>query len=479
MQLSGIRFLVNSLAVLAACGFAFAQAEAPAYDQSSGPSPSPPRTDKPPAPVLSVDRKEPNPDDRPVLSVDQAETSLLDTDEPVLFADPSAPSPGQSLLEQRPGVPPETVPEEAAAPETKPPEGEKVEETKKWTVQLRSRVGITYDDNIFISNTNRIGDAITTVTGGISLIYGDWRSRTENFLVADYEGSGIFYLKNSSQDSFNQIATLMGQYRIQRLMMQLRSQYLYLTDAVRDVGDLTTRTLVNNSLRFAYDLSTKTALTAEGFANIATYQSFFDSYEFGAKAGAEYQILQKIRVGPEAGIGFLDVQGSPFQVYQQIRARATYNATGKVSFEGSAGVQFLQSDSESKTFFVFSLAANYEPFDGTTIALRGYRNILGSAALEGQDYIATGIELTFGQRFFQRVFLTTATGFENDEYIAIAADTNAGRVDNYIFVRPAIAYALTKWVSISLFYEYRRNFSNEEQVAFFDNRVGGAFTFQF
>jgi hypothetical protein len=270
----------------------------------------------------------------------------------------------------------------------------------------------------------------------------------------------------------------MGQYRIQRLTMQLRSQYMYLTGAERDVGDLATRNLINNSLRFAYDVSGKTTLTAEGFANLALYKALFNSYEFGAKAGAEYQILQKIGVGPEAVIGFLNVTDSPFQVYEQIRARATYNATGKISFEGSAGVEFRQFDSESRTYFVFSLTANYRPFDGTVITLRGYRNIYGSAALEGQDFIATGIEFSSTQRFFHRLYLTVATGYENDEYIAVAADTQAGRVDNFVFIRPALAFAFTKWGSISVFYEFRKNFSNEFEFAFYDNRVGAALAIQ-
>jgi hypothetical protein len=46
------------------------------------------------------------------------------------------------------------------------------------------------------------------------------------FLVADYEAGGTFYVRNSDQDSFNQVATLAGQYRVQRLTTQLRSQYL-------------------------------------------------------------------------------------------------------------------------------------------------------------------------------------------------------------------------------------------------------------
>ena len=435
---------------------------------------------RPPASVLSVDRTESALEDRPVLSVDQTETNESDVDEPVLFLDPSGPTPAQSPLEQGEGISSDqtAVPEEGGAPASKPRDGKGIQERKKWGLQLRSRVGIAYDDNIFISNTNRVADTILTVTGGISLIYGDWRSRSENFLVADYEASGIFYFENPDQDSLNQVASLMGQYRIQRLTMQLRSQYMYLTGAERDVGGLVTRNLINNSLRFAYDVSDKTALTAEGFANLTLYQTLFNSYEFGAKAGAEYQILQKIRVGPEAVIGFLNVAESPFQVYEQIRARATYNATGKITFEGSAGVEFRQFDSENRTYFVFSLTANYRPFDGTVIALRGYRNIYGSASLEGQDFIATGIESSLTQRFFHRFYLTVATGYENDDYIAVAEDAQAGRVDNFVFIRPALAFSFTKWGSISVFYEFRKNFSNESEFAFYDNRVGAAVALQ-
>lgn len=461
--------------ILVACSV-HAQEDAHVPEEAAEPSSHSRKSEGPPAAVLSVDRTESAPEDRPVLSVNQTERNESDADKPVLFIDPSGPTPAQSPLEQ--GISPDqtAVPEEDGA--SKPTDEKGIQERKKWGLQLRSRVGIAYDDNIFISNTNRVADTILTVTGGISLIYGDWRSQSENFLVADYEASGIFYFENSDENALNQVASLMGQYRVQRLTMQLRSQYMYLTGAERDVGDLATRNLINNSLRFAYDVSGKTTLTAEGFANLALYKTLFNSYEFGAKAGAEYQILQKIRVGPEAVIGFLNVTDSPLQVYEQIRARATYNATGKISFEGSAGVEFRQFDSESRTYFVFSLTANYRPFDGTVIALHGYRNIYGSAALEGQDFIATGIEFSSTQRFFQRFYLTVATGYENDEYIAVAEDVQAGRVDNFVFIRPSLAFAFTKWASISVFYEFRKNFSNEFEFAFYDNRVGAALAIQ-
>ena len=460
--------------LLMSCAGIYAQAE------SSDEDPRQTSTQESDAtPALSVNRTEPAPEDRPVLSVDEEQPSLFEADEPVLFTEPSVPMPQRSLLEERTGVTEETVLDEPLVTETEPEMAREVQEAKKWAFQLRSRVAIAYDDNIFISNTDRVADTILTVIGGISLIYGDWRSRTENFLVADYEPAGVFYFENPNENSFNQVASLAGQYRIQRLTTRLRSQYVYLTGAERDIGDLATRSLINNSLQFTYDLSDKTALTAEGFTDIAIYESFFNSYDYGAKIGADYQILQKVRIGPQFVLGFLDVEDSPFQVYEQIRARATYGATGKLDFEGSAGVEFRQFDSENRTHFVFSLAANYRPFPGTAATLRGYRRVFGSASLRGEDFIATGVELAISQRFFQRIYLTVAAGYENDEYIEIAEDVNTGRVDNYVYARPAIAFAFTKWVSISAFYEFRNNFSNESEFAFYNNRFGGAIAFQF
>ena len=464
--------------ILAACSLC-AQESGSAPSEAVGASQGEKREGTP-APVLSVEKTEATSGDRPVLSVNQPEPTRSALDMPVLFLDPFEPTPARSPLDQTEESPPvQTATVEEKKPlASKPAKLTGIPEQKKWSLQFRSRAGVAYDDNIFISNTNRVGDTILTVTGGVSFIYGDWLSKTENFLVADYEASGIFYVKNSNQNSLNQIATLMGQYRIERLTTQLRSQYLYLTGAQRDVGDLTTRNLINNSLRFTYDASAKTMLFAEGFANLALYKDFFNSYEFGAKTGAEYQILQKIRVGPEAVIGFLNVTDSPFQVYEQIRARATYTTTAKLSFEGSAGVEFRQFNSESRTYFVFSLAAEYRPFDSSVISLRGYRTLYGSAGLQGQDFIATGIEFSLSQRFFHRFYLSVATGYENDEYIAIAENVQAGRIDNFIFIRPALAFAFTKWGSVSVFYEFRKNFSNEFEFAFYDNRVGAALSFQ-
>jgi hypothetical protein len=154
--------------ILVACSV-HAQEDAHVSEEAAEPSSHSRKSEGPPAPVLSVDRTESAPEDRPVLSVNQTERNESDADKPVLFLDPSGPTPAQSPLEEGEGISPDqtAVPEEDGA--SKPTDEKGIQERKKWGLQFRSRVGIAYDDNIFISNTNRVADTILTVTEGICL----------------------------------------------------------------------------------------------------------------------------------------------------------------------------------------------------------------------------------------------------------------------------------------------------------------------
>jgi len=114
----------------------------------------------------------------------------------------------------------------------------------------------------------------------------------------------------------------------------------------------------------------------------------------------------------------------------------------------------------------------YQPFDGTTLSLVGYRTVVGSTVEAGQDYTATGFAIAAEQRFFQKIYATLSLGFENDDYFPTGDETFEDRVDNYFFIRPSLRYSLVRWVSANLFYEYRSTASSQETRSFYNNRVG-------
>lgn len=343
-----------------------------------------------------------------------------------------------------------------------------------WRIRPKAGAAMVYDDNIFISNTNRVADVIWSVTAGLAFELGDYRNLKENFLIAEWYGTGYFYTQNPQQNAFNQAAALLGQYRWNKLTGQVESRYQYLTGPDREVGAFTDRQLFVNAIRFNYDYSDKTTFDAEFLQNTQIFKSYLNQYDYRLKLGGDYRILPKVKLGGEGVAGILDVAEGPLQYYQQLRGRLRYEATGKLTFKTSAGIEFRQFEGESdfKVEPVFSLGLEYAPFDGTLISLTGYRDVIGSNSLQGQNYVATGVQISIQQRVLQKFFLGVAFGYENDTYFATESDIDSDRVDNYIFARPSISYNVADWVKTGVFYEYRNNDSNISSNSFYDNRVG-------
>ncbi|PTX98030.1 hypothetical protein DB345_04115 [Spartobacteria bacterium LR76] len=343
-----------------------------------------------------------------------------------------------------------------------------------WRIRPKAGAAMVYDDNIFISNTNRVADVIWSVTAGLAFELGDYRNLKENFLIAEWYGTGYFYTQNPQQNAFNQAAALLGQYRWSKLTGQVESRYQYLTGPDREVGAFTDRQLFVNALRFNYDYSDKTTFDAEFLQNTQVFKSYLNQYDYRLKLGGDYRILPKVKLGGEGVAGILNVEDSPLQYYQQLRARLRYEATGKLAFKVSGGIEFrqFQGMSEVKLEPVFSLGLEYKPFDGTLISLTGYRDVIGSNSLEGQNYVATGVQFSIQQRVLQKFFVGVAIGYENDTYFATESNIDSSRVDNYIFARPSISYNVAEWAKTGVFYEYRNNDSNESSSSFYDNRIG-------
>jgi hypothetical protein len=346
---------------------------------------------------------------------------------------------------------------------------------KNWLLLYNFSTGVTYDDNIFISNQNRQADEIFTVSGGLTLGLGDFRNLQENYLFAQYQLTGIFYAHNSQEDAPQQQFALRTQFRFSKLTLQTQTRYDYLTQANRQVGNFVKQTVIDNSVRLNYDYSDKTQFFLSGEQITNLFANFLDSFEYIGKLGGTYQISPKIRLGGEAIFGRLVQEASPPGTYAQLRLLANYDLTGKLSAQLSAGGEIRYYDSAGgliKATPVFSLELTYHPFPDTSVGLNAYRNVNASPSLEGENYVATGVAARFNQKLFQRLTAGISTGYENDSYLATqvgAAEPN--RADNYFFIEPNLTYRFRDWLSASLSYEFRRNASNEASSNFFDNRI--------
>lgn len=344
------------------------------------------------------------------------------------------------------------------------------------------RTDVVYDDNIFISHNDRVGDILFTITGGLAFELGDYRDLKGNYLLAEYDLSGLIYADHSAENAINQNAVIRAQYLWGKLGAKLESHFQDLTGSDRDVGNLTTRKVFDNSLKFIYDYSEKVELDSEFQQLTNLYKSYLDSYEYIGKFGGNYLITGKTTLGLEGRIGELDAEGSPSQTYEQARVRARYEITGKLTLDGSVGIDFREFGSGgpgTKVTPVFTLGAEYRPFPNTVVSLKAYRNILASASIDAQDYIATGVQASLKQMILQRFSLAFTTGYEDDKYEANVVGTTTNRVDDYFFLRPSISYVANKWLTVGLFYQFSRNASSDQANSFYDNQVGLNVSLQF
>ena len=145
-----------------------------------------------------------------------------------------------------------------------------------------------------------------------------------------------------------------------------------------------------------------------------------------------------------------------------------------MGFKASGGVEFreFEGGGDTKITPVFSLGVDYRPFDGTGFSLVGYRNVVGSNAIAGQDFIATGFEIMAEQRFFQKFIAAVSVGYEVDSYFATGNAPPTDRVDNYLYLRPTLRYSFVDWFSATVFYEYRQTVSTQTDSSFYNNRIG-------
>ena len=334
--------------------------------------------------------------------------------------------------------------------------------------------GVIYDDNIFLTTENRVADVIWTLSAGLAFELGDFRGTTENYLSAYWLGIPVIYTNNPEQNAFNQSAALSAQYRWNRLVARLQSNFAITTGANREVNTITKTKSFSNSLRFQYDYSDKTSFDLSG-SQVATLQeSFENTNQYEIKVGMDYQLFPKTRIGVAGVGGVLDSASEPLQYYQQALVRIYYSATGKLGVKLNGGVEVREfaGGGDNKMSPIFGLGVEYHPFDGTSLSVTGYRNVVGSNAVAGQDFTATGFEISAEQRFFQKFIAAVSFGYENDVYFSTGNAPPTDRVNNYVYVRPRLSYSFVKWLSASAFYEYRQQNSTEANNAFYDNRVG-------
>jgi hypothetical protein len=369
---------------------------------------------------------------------------------------------------------------------------------RRFHYLLRLTLRSVYDDNINLLNDNRISDFYTTIEPAVMLGFGDTDARVENYIRLDYLPAAFFFADHSENNSVQHVARLDGQYRVNRLTLNL-SQMVQIMDGVDvqttdsaggldqqvnlDVAGRSRFNIYTTHLNAAYYLTGKTFLSAGADYTAMHYASLISSEILSGNFFVNYNYSPKLVIGLGGTAGSNDVDApNPDQTFEQANVRLSYQATGKIDFAATAGVEFRHFDGDMREEYtspIFEMRMNYKPFDGTKISLTANRRTLNSAVLAAQNYAVTNISVGVQQRLFQRFFLGVNAGYENSDYFSTIGSTAPSRDDNYFFVQPSIAARLTRFWIVGAYYLHRENSSSFDAFNFHDNQVGLRSSFEF
>jgi hypothetical protein len=375
-----------------------------------------------------------------------------------------------------PDLPDEPAIPDGGAPYT-PPDAKP---SKPYDIHFRATANATYDDNIFIQENHQQSDFVIGLSAGATLGIGDAEKKKDGYLIASYDITPFFFVKNPSLDSVDHDASLRGQWHGTLLTLGGALRFLDLTGSDKDAGERVNRKIYDGELTADYIYGEKTHLASAFRFQMSDYARQIDTKETSVAVWADYQLTPLIATGAGLTLGYVDVQSSSSQIYEQINARANYALATKVSVGLSAGVEFRQVENgPANATPVFSLKADYSPYELLKLTLTGYRRVMPSIIERHENTNVTGVSAAMRERFLEKFEATLTGGFENTDYQAQGSNSSVNRTENYYFGRLDVTYSLSEQWRLGAFLERRSNASTEDGRSFDQNQTGINISFNF
>jgi hypothetical protein len=368
-------------------------------------------------------------------------------------------------------------------------------EPRRFHYALSLTVRGVWDDNIFISHTNKVSDYYFAIEPQITIGVGDMSGHNRSYLRLDYMPSAILFVDHSDQDAFNNLIHLEGGYNSGRLTLTLQEDIALLQSANlnsffdttglwanTDASAPTRQNIFYTRLTANYALTGKISLQGEIDSPSYAYPGHISDYTIAGGLYLYYHFQPKLSVGIGGTFGYNWVDNpTTDQYWEQVNLRLTYQVRSKVLLYASGGVEFRQFDGNRDTYDtpVFEVGANYNPFSGTFLSLAAGRRIYNSGFLPNQDFATTYVAGRFQQRLFHRFYFGLGAGYEKSDYLATNRDVSATRNDDYWFIEPSVDVLITRWLSAGVYYLHREESSNEDFFSWEDNQVGVRATVRF
>lgn len=349
---------------------------------------------------------------------------------------------------------------------------------KRWSVNVGAFTSAVYDDNVELTEDGPESDFLFTVGANLAARVGTGEG--DFFLAGNYAAGYVYYLETDNESSVDQNLRVNLQYRFTKLTLGLSLGMSYVTGGTVDIGERVRRDTYIGNLSATYAATEKVSVNFTLSGSNLGYKDLLSAQDLLVNAFLDYAFTPKLSLGIGGGYGTTKAEEGSEQTSTQYLLRGSYVATGKLTINGSIGVELRETEAGRETTPIFSFGFGYRLFERTTLTLDTYRRIFASASLAGQNYTATGVTIGVRQQLFPRVGLSLAGGYDFSEYEAADEGVAASREDEFLFFRSALDWEVARWCRMSVFHDYSRSDSKGEGARPFDrNRMGLQVSFMF
>jgi hypothetical protein len=344
---------------------------------------------------------------------------------------------------------------------------------------LTANASARYEDNIDFSEDNETSDVISEFSPGLELAFGKNSLVRGSFSV--YE-KFIAYADNSefNDELFN--ALFKSSYSGANFQLASNASFRELNQTTRDVQAIIESTEIEAGVNGEVSLTSKTkvGLGLQYLDRDYKPTGLLDRTTYTVPANYFFAISPKVDLS--AGVRYrntdVDAADSDSESYNyNVGARGQF--TAKLSGSFNVGFTHLEQDSAGSSSlpgFDAGLVYAYSPktsfrldlsndFDTAAVALPGSQGSqkIASATFGGNTQISPAFSLN-----------SSAT-YQNIEYLNTATD----REDDFIVFTVGAGYIVTQRLSLSAYYSYKKNVSDQAAAEFDANTVGLSANFRY
>jgi hypothetical protein len=305
-----------------------------------------------------------------------------------------------------------------------------------------------YDDNILLSTANKEADGELMIQPALQAVAGDDAALIEHrdrhsdiislspgnlivqqlegwpgkLLILDYGPRFQIFDKYTANNSLDQFATGSLLWPMDKLILGFRQDYQSDKEEIIEAGERAIVETIPTIFSAAYQFGDKTSMESDFRRISVDYATpgLVGYTEYNTEDWFNYKLTESLPVSLGGLAGMDQVANHQDQTYEQLRARARYFYTQKLTFDASVGGELRQYQNGNPSTLnpIFTVTGELRPTERTWLRLTAYRQLYASI-FNGYNYANTGATLDVGQGITDRFSADISVGYYDVDYTTV------------------------------------------------------------